>query len=187
MARDKEARKGLAEKALVMGDKQLTQVLIKMFDLICDIEAPDACMSASVSLLIALRYLGYEPKLCYGLCVTPKGYEVYHAWLELNNKVLDIAIYGNSHYSPYWHDESLDPVVFESYDATKVFYRDHVVDEDWEKSGVGSAITTYKTLKAYIDGAPNDQLRKVILKIMGETITPMRIAKLSRFITDEPL
>ena len=186
MAYDKETRLKLKEKADVLGDKRFTYAILRAFDFICSIEQPDGCLSTSVALLVVLRSIGYAPKLCYGLCKTSEGYEFYHSWIELNKKVIDLAVYGNSHYSPFWLDGPLDPVIMEPYENTSVRYGDQVFDEDWEECAIHYAITN-NTLLSYIENAPWDGMWKLIFKLMNETYNSKRVRKMAEKIPDEPL
>jgi hypothetical protein len=95
MIKDYVARKYIVERASEYGDAKLTCVLVKIFDMICDNQEDDGCLSDSVALLVVIRSLGYDVKLCYGLCTSPGGLDFYHAWLEMDGRILDMAIYGN--------------------------------------------------------------------------------------------
>ena len=92
MSRDNQAKKQIMAKSSVYGDKRLTNALVRTFNMICDNKEPDGCFSNSVALHVVLRSLGYDPKLCYGLCCSPCGQDFYHAWLELDGNVLDLCI-----------------------------------------------------------------------------------------------
>ena len=190
MARDYQVRKYIADNAAKYDDSRLTKVLVKAFDLICSNEEPNGCMSSSVALHVILRSLGYEPKLCYGLCVTPLGNEIYHAWLELNGEALDIAIYGNSHFSPFWNDAQLLPVVFENYNNTAIRYRDHVFDEDWKNCMISQAVNM-GSIANYIAKAPHAQhpsgngIWKLIFSILDETYTRSKQESLQCFVSKE--
>lgn len=192
MARDYQARKYIAEMAAQYSDQNLTDVLIKAFDIICSHKESSGCMSTSAALHVVLHSLGYEPKFCYGLCVSPAGNEFYHAWLELDNKVLDLAIYGNSHFSTLWLDEELGPVVFEEYQNTPIRYYNHRFDEDWDNCMIASAVKM-GTIAAYISRAPfaphptGNAMWMLIFDILNETFTSDRYEALQSHVSCEKL
>ena len=190
MARDYQARKYIADRSAEYNDSRLTAALVKAFDIIYNNQEPDGCMSNSVALHIILRSFGYDPKLCYGLCITPAGNEMYHAWLELDGKVLDLAIYGNSHFSRFWHEDPVGPVVFEKYTDTAVKYGDHIFDDDWDECMI-SKIVGMGSVSGYVSRAPHvnhpsgNGMWKVIFSILDETYTDARRQELERFVSKE--
>ena len=155
MARDYKARKYITEQAAQCGDERISNALIRAFDMMYSNQDHNGCFSTSVALHVIHRSFGYDPKLCYGLCVSPSGKGMYHAWLELDGKVLDLAIYGNSHFSPYWIDEPLGPVVFEDYNDTMMHYGNHEFDEDWNGSMISKAVEMGSIAK-YITNAATE-------------------------------
>ena len=185
MIKDYEARKYILERASEYGDAKLTCVLVKIFDMICDNKEDDGCLSDSVALLVVLRTLGYDAKLCYGLCTSPEGLDFYHAWLEMDGRILDMAIYGNAHFSPFWLDDrSIGPYVFENYDDTRVKYYNRRFDEDWNQCQLYTVIRM-RSLKAYIDNAPNDCMWKLIFELLGEVNSRSRRKKLEKYYAGE--
>ena len=192
MARDYDTRRYIFKQAESYNDKRLTDVLIRAFENIYNNKEPDGCLSTSVALHIILRSLGYDPKICYGLCITPAGNEIYHAWLELDKKVLDIAIYGNSHFSPYWHEGPLGPVIFEDYDFSGIKYGNHVFDEEWNACMISQGIRL-GSVANYIAAAPRvshpsqNGMWRLIFNIMDETYTSSKRQHLEKFVSKEVL
>ena len=192
MARDYKARKYITEQAAQCGDERISNALIRTFDMMYSNQDHNGCFSTSVALHVILRSFGYDPKLCYGLCVSPSGKGMYHAWLELDGKVLDLAIYGNSHFSPYWIDEPLGPVVFEDYNDTMMHYGNHEFDEDWNGSMISKAVEMGSIAK-YITNAPpvnhpsGNGIWKMIFTILDETYTEDRQIDLQQFVSNDPI
>lgn len=185
MIKDYGARKYILERASEFGNAKLTCVLMKIFDMICDNQEDDGCLSDSVALLVVLRSLGYDVKLCYGLCTSPGGLDFYHAWLEMDGKILDMAIYGNAHFSPFWLDDRLiGPYVFENYDDTRIKYYDRKFDEDWDQCLLYTVIRV-RSLKAYIDNAPNDCMWKLIFELLGEAYSRSKRKELEKYFVGE--
>lgn len=133
MKRDYDAIHYIQRQLSEFEDKKMVFAMTKAFNKMCAAEEPDGCLSTTVELFIALKYLGYKPRICYGLVVPPSGYEFYHAWLELDGKIVDIAIYGNAKFSPYSTFDVRFPIVMVSYEANEqgLEYRPFTFDEDW--------------------------------------------------------
>ena len=154
MIKDCEAEKYILDRASGDGDTKLTCVLVKIFDTSFDNKEDDGCLSDSVALLGPLRSLEYDVKLCYGLCTSPGGLDFYHEWLEMDDRILDMAI--NAHFSPFWLDDRvIGPYVFENYADIRVKYHDRRFDEDWDQCLLYTVIRM-SSLKVYIDNAPNN-------------------------------
>ena len=192
MARDYTARKYIVKQAECYHDTRLTNAITRAFDNIFNNEEPDGCLSKSIALHVILRYYGYDPKICYGLCVTPAGHEFYHAWLELDSTVLDLAIYGNSHFSSYWLEAPIGPVVFEDYNSTLVKYGDHKFDDDWESCMIAQVVRM-GSVANYIANAPRvhhpsgNGMWKVIFSILDETYSTAKRNALEQFVSREAL
>ena len=153
MRKEDETLAYIAGQTAKYNDVQLTGVLMRTFEFVHAHRISDGCMFISAALHIVLRSLGYDPKFCYGLCVSPGRNSYYHAWLELDRKILDIPIYGNSYFSVYWLDEPVGPFVFENSDKLPVQYRNHFLDDDWEGCGIAGAIKM-GSLSKYVEMAP---------------------------------
>lgn len=192
MARDYNARKHISTQLEIYNDQRLTEVLMRAFDNICESKEPDGCFSTSAALHVVLRSLGYDPKICYGLCVTPAGHEIYHAWIELDKKVIDLAIYGNSHFSPYWFEGPIGPVVFDEYENTAVKYGDHIFDEDWDECMIAQAVKL-GSVANYIANAPHvrhpsgNGMWRLIFAILDESYSPEHRSYLQQFVSEEAL
>ncbi|GFI28320.1 hypothetical protein IMSAGC012_03452 [Lachnospiraceae bacterium] len=166
-------------------DDKLSDLLIRGFNLIYNIKEADGCASNSVALYICLKNMGYNPQVCYGLCTAENGFCFYHMWIELEGKVIDLAIYGNAKFS-FLGKELADvietPIVLETYDETKINYGKFLFDDDWKYAGI-SAVENM-TLKEYIINAPNNCMKKLICRYMDESPTTENINKLLDNIDD---
>ena len=116
-----------------------------------DNREPDGCLSTSVAICIALEQLGYTPKLCIGKYWVG-GHDFYHAWTELEGKVIDIAIYGNTHFSSLWQDEKVNPQINKSYDETDIKYEPFTFDDDFKSSMIAQMMG--RSFYFYCDHAP---------------------------------
>lgn len=148
----------------------LKDYLQRTFNLLCQVQAHDDCLSTTVALFSLCRMNGIDAKICYGLCETDRGREFYHAWLEIEGKIIDLAIYGNLHFSPFHLEASCsDPVVMESYDYKPIHYGKFEFDGDW--GGAAISIVDKLTIKDYLKAAPQDGMIKYICRIMDKTPT----------------
>ena len=96
-----------------------------------------------------------------------------------------MAIYGNAHFSSFWLDDRLiGQYVFENYAYTKVKYYDHKFDEDWNQCLLYTVIRM-RSLKAYIDNAPNDCMWKLIFELLGEDNSRSRRKKMEKLFDGE--
>ena len=107
------------------------KVVVRAFNKLYDAREPDGCLSTSISLCLALEFLGYSPKLIIGKFLV-NGHDFYHAWTEFNGNVIDVAIYGNSAFSPYWKDGVISPQVNKEYTETDVKYAPFTFDDDFQ-------------------------------------------------------
>lgn len=166
-------------------DDKLSNLLIRSFNFIYNSKQGDGCASNSVALYICLKNMGYNPQIYYGLCSTENGFEFYHVWLELGGKVIDISIYGNAKFNPAG-DELVDiietPIVLETYDEAKIHYGKFLFDDDWKRAAIN--IIEKKSLKEYINEAPNNSIKKLICYYMGVSLTIDNINKLLDNVSD---
>ena len=150
---------------------KVSELLFKCFSLLEKTKEHDGCLSTSVALFVCLKELGYNPELCYGLCSTKNGNEFYHAWIELDNKVIDIAIYGNLNFSPFTAFKiPVDlPIVLENYDDCYINYKKFIFDESWEYAAIKKAEDW--TIFQYINNSPQKGMYKIINKLMNEPLS----------------
>ena len=95
------------------------------------------CLTISVQLAVIAQYYGYDAKLVYGLCKY-QDIDFYHAWIEIDNKIIDVAIYGNVNWSGLGF--GLDkPVIYESYEDVDIHYGKFEFDETWFDSDLYEA------------------------------------------------
>ena len=119
--------------------KDVEKVVVRVFNMLNDARDSQGCLTSSVVLCIALEYLGYLPKLCLGK-FWAFGHDYYHAWTEIDGKVIDIAIYGNTSFSQYWRDGIIMPQVNKAYDETDVKYEPFIFDEGYEETWIGAVM-----------------------------------------------
>lgn len=70
---------------------QLSEIIIKMCEYMNKKQWWGACHACSSALYIILSEMGYKPILCVGE-VQEKNYLFDHSWIEIDGKVIDLAI-----------------------------------------------------------------------------------------------
>lgn len=75
-------------------DQNFINVAENMFINIIRSKEADGCISNTVMLYICAKFYRLNARLCYGV-VEVKGLEFYHMWLELDDIIIDLSIYGN--------------------------------------------------------------------------------------------
>lgn len=130
----------------------------------------DGCLSNSVILYICAKVAGYNPILCYGL-IEIEGIEYYHSWLEVNNTVIDLSLYGNINFSPFPFKFRLESPYIGSYQEStrfhKLIYKKFIVDEEFSMCAIASA--EGKSILAYANGCPNDGIFFLVCKYLHRT------------------
>lgn len=153
--------------------------VVRCFNFIETKKEPDGCLSNTAALYICAKSYGYNPTICYGLC-SIDGNDFYHAWLEVNNVIIDLAIYGNVNYSPcsMW-DYEFDTPYIGKYDNLQISYGKFKFDQDWNKSLISRI--EGKTLMQYMDGSPQYRMWKLVCKFMDKTLTKDLLQQLRKY------
>ncbi len=131
--------------------KDVESVVVRAFNKMFDAKEPDGCLSTSVSICLALEYLGYKPQLCVGK-FWYGDHDFYHAWTELDGRIIDVSIYGNTAFSQYWKDGIVNPQVNKDYLETDIKYEPFMFDDDFNDSMI--SLMMGKTFYYYCDHAP---------------------------------
>lgn len=140
---------------------KFVECVVRQFNMIDINKESDGCLSNSVVLYICAKEYGYNPKLCYGLC-SYKNKDFYHAWLEINNIIIDLSFYGNVNFSLYSMWTKVDVPYIGSYKNSDVHYGKFEFDDDW-KSSLISAVEGWSFIK-YMDGMPQNAMWKILCK-----------------------
>lgn len=143
--------------------------VIRCFNYIEQNKEPDGCLSNSAILYICAKKYGYDPLICYGLC-SIDGKEFYHAWLEINDTIIDLSIYGNINFSPYFiWDEKIETPFIGEYNNDKISYGKFIFDEDWTYAAISQI--QGKTLIQYMDKPANNSMWRLVCNCMDKTFT----------------
>ena len=131
--------------------KDAENVVVRAFNKMNDAREPNGCLTTSVSLCIALEYLGYSPRLCIGKFWVNE-HDFYHAWTELNGRVIDISIYGNTAFTLMRIDGIVKPQVNRGYSETDIQYEPFVFDDDFQNAMISQMMG--RSFYYYCDSAP---------------------------------
>lgn len=165
-------------------DKDFRNYVIRCFNIMEDFHEPFGDVLYSVLLYICAKMQGYSAVICYGDCEV-SGYLFPHAWLEVDDVVVDIGIYGNINYGsfaidgitaayPYigTYDQCADIVynrfVFESNSSSRVYGIDFMPVSDYMNNSPKQLAWTL--LMKILNREDTDINRKDILDIIENDI-----------------
>ena len=161
-------------------NEEFVTCVINSFNFTVEQKVADGCLLNTAALFVCARECGYNPVICYGLC-TLEGVGFYHAWLEIQGIVIDVAIYGNINYSPLsvWGFK-VDTPYIGSYDKTAITYGRFEFDEDWKRSPI--AKVEGWLLDDYLDTLPMGMMWEYICRLLNKPVTVALIQQLRRLI-----
>jgi hypothetical protein len=141
-------------------DDKLASVVVRMFNRLEEHHIYAAALSTSITLHLAFQYLELKPKLVLGT-VQFQGLSYPHAWLELDDKIFDLATYFDIKNHPVLKDRNLNlinPQINVEYeDAAKdgVCYYPFQFGETWEMASmkrlVGKDFVEYAGMSPMVD------------------------------------
>ncbi len=74
-------------------DDEVADTILNLYDYIMEKKLIGACHAISAVLYVALKEMGYCPEIKVGECKYKFDKPFDHSWIELNNKVVDLAIF----------------------------------------------------------------------------------------------
>lgn len=161
MSKDYKSIKYIREK-LDGFDPCFIDCVVRGFNHIFQTKEPDGCLSNTSALYVCAKKYGYSPLICYGLCKIGNE-EMYHAWLEIEKLVIDLAIYGNINFPGYGNllarSQNIvlnTPFIGDYKDAENYHleYGRFKFDAEWKDAAISQV--EGKSVLEYINGAPND-------------------------------
>ena len=175
-------------------DDKITNSIVRMFTRLDERHCYASCLSTSITLFLAMKYLELEPKLILGT-VQYQGLSYPHAWLEHDNKIFDLATYEDIKHHPVLKERELTlitPQINISYEdaAEDICYYPFQFGDTWPMAGMKRVVG--KTFEEYADEAPMFDIFADVCYILEisettENIEILRnIAKLEK-IKDEEL
>lgn len=155
-------------------DEKLTNAVVRMFNKLDSRHCYASALSTSVTLLLAMKFLKLDPKLILGT-VQYQGLSYPHAWLELNEKVFDLATYEDIQHHPVLKDRELKliiPQINISYDdaSDEICYYPFQFGETWSMASMKRLVG--RTLDEYIEEAPMFDIMADVCYILEEPEVP---------------
>lgn len=137
-------------------DPNAMSAIVRMFNRLEDRNSYASALSTSVTLFLAMKYLKLSPKLILGT-VQYQGLSYPHAWLELNEKIFDLAIYEDIKHHPVLKERGLTiikPQINIEYEvaAKEICYYPFQFGETWAMADMKRLVG--KTFESYIDASP---------------------------------
>lgn len=167
-----------------------TDCTIRVFNDIVACEAPDSCLSTAVCLYVCAKKCGLRPAVVTGLIKVGEA-TFYHAWLEIDNMIIDPAIYGNIMFNrPLWKYARDVPFIgtYQQAKEEKLLYGRYLYDRDWEQSPLCKSAS--KTFIQYIEAAAfhNCDMWRLIRKCFGQDTFSLSDKKdIEKLLGDTPI
>ena len=138
-------------------DDKLTATIVRMSNRLSERQIYASALSTSVTLFLAMKYLQLSPTLILGT-IQYQGLSYPHAWVELDDKIYDLATHEDIQYHPVLKDRDLkpvDPMVNIGYEeaSEEVCYYPFQFGGTWELANMYK--TVGKTFETYIDESLN--------------------------------
>lgn len=181
---DEKNEKYIVNHLNVLENARLTNAVIAVFNKMIDIKDGQGCAMYSFILKVIFKYFGIESEVKYGLCYFRTGKEAYHAWLDVYNKVIDIAIYGNSRYNPAFmaiDEKKYDVVIMEDYNEALIKYTEDI-DEDVNASFVPQLVNGSKKYYLNMPKELKETVKNIICSCLGISITTKNLCDIEQII-----
>lgn len=132
---------------------QLTSAVVRMHNRITERQLYASALSTSVTLFLAMKCLKLSPKLILGT-IQYQGLSYPHAWIELDDKIFDLATHQDIKCHPVLKDrelESVSPMINIGYEeaSATIRYYPFQFGGTWELANIYKAVG--KTLEKYMD------------------------------------
>ena len=138
-------------------------------------------LSTGVTLFLAAKLCGLAPKLILGT-ITHDKVSYTTAWVEIDKKVFDLAVYGDTKYNPYIVDKQSPvlPQVNLSYLETDPVYYPRQFAQSYYKDGSGIKKVVGKTFFQYAEENPYFDLFRDVCYILGLSETPENLKAIEK-------
>ena len=158
--------------------------VLRLFEMIKIEQIDDGCLPCSVMLCIAAQYCGIDIEFCYGQCKV-NNRSFYHAWTQYNNKIIDVAIYGNIKYSGFFPECNISmPVIYlTENEESSICYSKGALDADWKYAAINFA--EGMSMAEYLDGVGTDILWRRICMILNIPQTKSNFEILRKIANDK--
>ena len=186
MSKDYEMIRYIRDKAKDL-DEELVNVLIRMFNRLDSRHCYSSALSTSITLCTAFKYLGYYPKLVLGT-IQYQGLSYPHAWMEMDDKIFDIATYEDIKYQPVLKDRgltSVNPMINIEYEdaAQWIEYYPFQFGDTWPMANMKRVVD--KTWKEYAEEAPYFDMIGDLCYILEISEVPKNVDQLKDIMNAE--
>ena len=111
MGKNYEANKYIRQQ-LSGYSESLIEAFQRLFNIEDQNQECQGCVIDSIVLALIFKYFNYVAEIHLGEVCADGKQDAYHCWLTLDNRIVDIGIYGNSNYNPYYHGKKLNHPAF---------------------------------------------------------------------------
>ena len=155
MAKDYNIIHYIESKTADMGDKP-SSAIVRMINRLIERKSYGSALSTSVTLFLAMKHLELEPKLILGT-VQYQNLSYPHSWIELDEKIFDLATYIDIQHHPVLKDRELtliNPQVNITYEdaSEEIRYYPFQFGGTWPLADMKRMVG--KTFEDYADASP---------------------------------
>lgn len=167
-----------------VSDQEISRLFERMFNRMESKSLYAAALSSSVELYLSLKYLGRNPILVLGT-VGIDNLSFPHVWIELDQKIYDVAIYFDSKMHPVLKDkiDVVMPQINRTYDNADINYFAFQFSDTFEMSDLKRVIGA--NMKEYCDNNPTSDMWADICYILGISQIPTKINPIKEFAQKE--
>lgn len=140
--------------------KDIIKAVERLFNIEDQSRECQGCVIDSVVVAIILKCYGVECNIHLGEVCTGGEYDAYHCWVTTDDGIIDIGIYGNSNYNPFYHGRKIEhPVIFDIPEGFK-YVDGSTEDNSW------LADLSNRSVTDYIRSCPNDRVLRLAVKAL---------------------
>ena len=166
MARDYDTIH-LIQDAMKDKDDKMISLFVRMYNRLHERKCYSSALSTSITLQLALKRLGYESLLVLGT-VAYQDVSYPHIWLEIDQKIYDLAIHLDTQYQPVLLNNDIEvepPQINISYNDAKFDYYAFQFADTYIMSDLKRLVG--KKYSEYIDNAPQFDIINDVCYIMN--------------------
>lgn len=176
MARDYQMIHFIQERMSGLDDK-LASIVVRMFNRLESRQLYASALSTSITLFLAFKSIGCSPKLILGT-VQFQGLSYPHAWLELNDKIFDLATYEDIRRHPVLKERDLKPIkpqINISYEdaSEEICYYPFQFGETWQLASMRALVG--KTFDKYIEESQNLNIMADACYVLNKSEIPKNV------------
>lgn len=155
-------------------DNKVTSAVTRMFNKLESRNCYASALSTSITLYLAFKCLEFNPKLILGT-IQYQGLSYPHAWLELDDKVFDLATYEDIQHHPVLKERGLkliNPQINIGYEeaSQEICYYPFQFGDMWQLNNMQRLVG--KTFEEYAKGAPYFDIYGDVCYILEISETP---------------